>query len=92
MTTPDDVVLARFRTEFSDEAMFDLASAALSRAHPSLQGYVSWFRETMKGPESMDPRYRESLLVGILAVRGSLLPLALHIYWAQMLGVSRRRN
>ncbi len=80
--------LDALRQGYKREVMIQTARDTLSQIYPPGAGYIGAIMDSLYTGEPISPMDRERCIISLLATAQGQMPLAVHIYWGMMAGLS----
>lgn len=83
-----DEMLARLRAGWSRPTLHTAIRGVVNSATSDAQGWMDFVMDELYESGPLDARDRELVIIGLLAGRKEIAPLAFHVYWGLMEGIS----
>jgi hypothetical protein len=83
-----DQALAELRAQYDGEMILRMALANLESTDPRTAPYTTFVGDEVYRSPRMRPIDRERCLIAILVQSAQAMPLAMHVYWGLMEGLS----
>ena len=83
-----DEALATLRAGYDAELMLRMATTALTAVDPEARDLLRFVDERLYRTARMAPIDRERCIITLQVAQGHAMPLAMHVYWGLMEGLS----